>query len=94
MTAPAKPISSSEPDLSTYIEDFRRAGHEAVDWIASYLAGVRDMPVLATASAARKSSKNESTSSRASRLLSPSSLNNDSAISALVNAIEEVRRQI
>ncbi len=47
MTAPAKPISSSEPDLSTYIEDFRRAGHEAVDWVAGYLAGVRDMPVLA-----------------------------------------------
>ena len=48
MTAPAKPISSSEPDLSTYIEDFRRAGHEAVDWIAGYLANVREMPVLAT----------------------------------------------
>jgi aromatic-L-amino-acid decarboxylase len=48
MTAPAKPTSSSEPDLSTYIEDFRRAGHEAVDWIAGYLANVREMPVLAT----------------------------------------------
>lgn len=47
MTAPAKPISSSEPDLSTYIEDFRRAGHEAVDWIAQYLANVPDLPVLA-----------------------------------------------
>jgi aromatic-L-amino-acid/L-tryptophan decarboxylase len=48
MTTPAKPISSSETDWSSYVEDFRRAGHEAVDWIANYLATVRDMPVLAT----------------------------------------------
>jgi aromatic-L-amino-acid/L-tryptophan decarboxylase len=48
MTTPAKPISSSEPDWSSYVEDFRRAGHEAVDWISNYLATVRDMPVLAT----------------------------------------------
>src|ERR1700716_3229718 len=38
-------------------------------------------------SAARTSSKNRSTSSRASRLLSPSWLNSASAISALVRAI-------
>ncbi|HEY1938136.1 MAG TPA: pyridoxal-dependent decarboxylase [Candidatus Angelobacter sp.] len=30
-----------------YIEDFRRAGHETVDWIAAYLSNVADMPVLA-----------------------------------------------
>src|SRR6185437_11192826 len=48
MTAPAKPISNSETDSSSYIEDFRRAGHEAVDWIANYLATVQNMPVLAT----------------------------------------------
>jgi aromatic-L-amino-acid/L-tryptophan decarboxylase len=48
MTTPAKPISSSETDWSSYIEDFRRAGHEAVDWIANYLASVREMPVLAS----------------------------------------------
>jgi len=30
-----------------YVEDFRRAGHEAVDWIAQYLETVADSPVLA-----------------------------------------------
>lgn len=30
----------------TYIEDFRRAGHEVVDWIAAYLADPRRYPVL------------------------------------------------
>jgi len=30
-----------------YVEDFRRAGHEVVDWIAQYLNSVSDMPVLA-----------------------------------------------
>jgi len=34
-------------DWQTYVEDFRRAGHETVDWIAQYLANVREMPVLA-----------------------------------------------
>jgi len=29
-----------------YIEDFRRAGHQAVDWVAQYLADVRQYPVL------------------------------------------------
>ena len=28
------------------IEDFRRAGHEIVDWIAAYLENPRDLPVL------------------------------------------------
>lgn len=30
----------------SYVEDFRRAGHEAVDWIARYLESARDYPVL------------------------------------------------
>src|SRR6185503_15732902 len=47
MTTPAKPISNSETDSSSYIEDFRRAGHETVDWIAEYLSNVAEMPVLA-----------------------------------------------
>ena len=29
-----------------YIEDFRKAGHQAVEWIADYLANVSDLPVL------------------------------------------------
>jgi aromatic-L-amino-acid/L-tryptophan decarboxylase len=32
---------------ATYVEDFRRAGHESVDWIARYLNTVSDLPVLA-----------------------------------------------
>jgi len=43
MTKPANP-----PDWPQYVEDFRRAGHETVDWIANYLTTVRDLPVLAT----------------------------------------------
>ena len=27
-------------------EEFRKAGHEVIDWIAGYLAGIRDYPVL------------------------------------------------
>ena len=43
------PLSTANPDdWPAYIEDFRRAGHETVEWIANYLATVRDMPVLAT----------------------------------------------
>jgi aromatic-L-amino-acid decarboxylase len=34
-------------DWSAYVEDFRRAGHETVDWIAKYLGSVSEMPVLA-----------------------------------------------
>jgi aromatic-L-amino-acid decarboxylase len=41
-TATAQPM-----DWQTYVEDFRRAGHEAVDWIAQYLSSVAEMPVLA-----------------------------------------------
>jgi aromatic-L-amino-acid decarboxylase len=31
---------------SDYIEDFRRAGHEAVEWVAAYLEHTREYPVL------------------------------------------------
>ena len=34
-------------DWQAYVEDFRRAGHQTVDWIAEYLSNVADMPVLA-----------------------------------------------
>jgi aromatic-L-amino-acid decarboxylase len=34
-------------DWQAYVEDFRRAGHETVDWIAKYLSSVGDSPVLA-----------------------------------------------
>lgn len=45
-----KNANSALPALggTDYVEDFRRAGHEAVDWIASYLSSVGDMPVLAS----------------------------------------------
>src|SRR5262245_60795256 len=39
--------ANQNPDWQAYVEDFRRAGHETVDWIARYLSTVRDMPVLA-----------------------------------------------
>jgi aromatic-L-amino-acid decarboxylase len=32
--------------MSKYTEDFRRAGHEAVDWVAGYLENSRKYPVL------------------------------------------------
>ncbi len=32
--------------MTEYVEDFRRAGHAAVDWIAEYLTHVRRYPVL------------------------------------------------
>ena len=27
-------------------EEFRKSGHEIVDWLADYLAGIRDYPVV------------------------------------------------
>src|SRR5512146_3107291 len=51
MTKPAdskSPLSTTPPDWSSYVEDFRRAGHQTVDWIAQYLATLGDNPVLAT----------------------------------------------
>ncbi len=32
--------------MSKYTDDFRRAGHQAVDWIAEYLEETRRYPVL------------------------------------------------
>ncbi len=41
--AAAKPAA----EWQAYVEDFRRAGHQTVDWIAEYLTNVAEMPVLA-----------------------------------------------
>jgi aromatic-L-amino-acid decarboxylase len=35
-----------EQEWNAYVEDFRRAGHEVIDWIAHYLEHTRDYPVL------------------------------------------------
>jgi len=39
--------AKQEGDWQAYVEDFRRAGHATVDWIAEYLSNVAEMPVLA-----------------------------------------------
>ena len=43
-------MSASPPhlqdDYRRYVEDFRRAGHDAIDWAAQYLLTVRDLPVV------------------------------------------------
>jgi aromatic-L-amino-acid decarboxylase len=49
-TADSKNMSAAtvQPmDWQDYVEDFRRAGHQAVDWVAEYLNSVAEMPVLA-----------------------------------------------
>ena len=43
----AAQTAREESDWQTYVEDFRRAGHKTVDWIAQYLNNVADKPVLA-----------------------------------------------
>jgi aromatic-L-amino-acid/L-tryptophan decarboxylase len=43
-TAPSAENVSAE--WKNYVEDFRRAGHETVDWIAKYLENAREYPVL------------------------------------------------
>jgi aromatic-L-amino-acid decarboxylase len=45
MTTPAK--SQQQISWEEYVEDFRRAGHEAVDWIAQYLGRLSDYPAMA-----------------------------------------------
>ncbi len=43
-------VSASAPaggEPANYIDDFRRAGHETVDWIATYLGDLGGRPVLA-----------------------------------------------
>src|SRR5579871_2409888 len=44
-----KPTESKDDAAAwqAYVDDFRRAGHETVDWIAKYLSSVSEMPVLA-----------------------------------------------
>jgi aromatic-L-amino-acid/L-tryptophan decarboxylase len=48
--AAMKPSASTPADSAesykAYIEDFRRAGHEAVEWVAHYLENTREYPVL------------------------------------------------
>lgn len=44
MSASTGPAAA--PEWNAYVEDFRRAGHEVVDWIAHYLEHTRDYPVL------------------------------------------------
>jgi aromatic-L-amino-acid decarboxylase len=43
----AAAATQQEGDWQLYVEDFRRAGHDTVDWIARYLGSVSEMPVLA-----------------------------------------------
>jgi aromatic-L-amino-acid decarboxylase len=45
MTDPRKQVSPALGDMSN--EDFRRYGHELIDWVADYLERVEDLPVLA-----------------------------------------------
>jgi aromatic-L-amino-acid decarboxylase len=37
---------AQQAEWTAYVEDFRRAGHEVIDWIAHYLEHTRDYPVL------------------------------------------------
>jgi aromatic-L-amino-acid decarboxylase len=41
------PALSQDAAWNDYVEDFRRAGQETVEWIAQYLNSVSDLPVLA-----------------------------------------------
>jgi aromatic-L-amino-acid decarboxylase len=46
-SAPSPPSAAeASPISAAYIEEFRRSAHEAVDWIAGYLADPRKYPVL------------------------------------------------
>ena len=44
--AAPEPSSSQQQEWSRYVEDFQRAAHESVDWIAEYLVNTRDYPVV------------------------------------------------
>jgi aromatic-L-amino-acid decarboxylase len=46
---PKKAVPTPEQDTAwkNYVEDFRGAGHETVEWIARYFNNVADLPVLA-----------------------------------------------
>ncbi|HEX9425216.1 MAG TPA: pyridoxal-dependent decarboxylase [Pyrinomonadaceae bacterium] len=45
MTEPQPKLSSGLGDMSK--EEFRRFGHELIDWVAEYLEHIEDLPVLA-----------------------------------------------
>jgi aromatic-L-amino-acid/L-tryptophan decarboxylase len=45
LRALTQPFTSS-PNWENYIEEFRRAAHDAANWIAEYLANTRDYPVV------------------------------------------------
>src|SRR6476646_11755246 len=47
--AAAQKAAQQKTDWQAYVEDFRRAGQQTVDWIAEYLSNVSEMPVLAQA---------------------------------------------
>jgi aromatic-L-amino-acid/L-tryptophan decarboxylase len=42
VSTPADSVDS----YRSYVDDFRRAGHEAVEWVAKYLENTREFPVL------------------------------------------------
>ena len=42
----AQPDSPGREEWLQYVEEFRRAANQAVDWIAEYLANTRDYPVV------------------------------------------------
>jgi len=48
-TNPSKTATSPDHDTAwkNYVEDFRGAGHETVEWITNYFNSVADLPVLA-----------------------------------------------
>jgi aromatic-L-amino-acid/L-tryptophan decarboxylase len=39
-------VAGTEKNWDEYVEDFRRAGHETIDWIAEYIAQGRKYPVV------------------------------------------------
>lgn len=44
---PNAPTPADSPEAyQSYVEDFRRAGHEAIEWVAQYLENTREFPVL------------------------------------------------
>src|SRR6185436_7540324 len=45
MTEPQQKLAPALGDMSK--EDFRRFGHQLIDWVAEYLEHVEDLPVLA-----------------------------------------------
>jgi aromatic-L-amino-acid decarboxylase len=46
---PSTTATDEQSSWNEYVEDFRRAGHEAVEWIAEYLANPGKYPVVAAA---------------------------------------------